>query len=171
MRAYRADSFSGLKIKSLRELKKIIPALKARGEKIVFTNGCFDLLHYGHVRYLAEAKRKGEILVVAVNSDASIRRIKGKGRPILGEKDRLGLIAALESVDYVILFNQDTPLEVIKALKPDVLIKGSDWNIKKIVGADFVSGYGGRVATVKLVPARSTTNLIRTIAKRFSDTN
>jgi rfaE bifunctional protein nucleotidyltransferase chain/domain len=196
MRDYRADSLSGLnpaprskfrtrlaqdkgqgftrsgvKIKNLRELKKIISRLKSRRKKIVFTNGCFDLLHYGHIKYLQEAKRKGDILVVAVNRDASVRRIKGKGRPILGEKDRLRLIAALESVDYVILFKQDTPLEVIKALKPDVLIKGSDWNIKKIVGADFVSGYGGRVATVKLAPGRSTTNLIKTIAKRFSNKN
>ena len=171
MRAYRADSFSGLKIKNLRELKKIISNLKSRRKKIVFTNGCFDLLHYGHVRYLEDAKKKGDILVVAVNSDASIRRIKGNNRPILGEKDRLSIIAALESVDYVISFNQDTPLKIIKALKPDVLIKGSDWNIKTMVGADFVLSYGGRVSTVKLIPSRSTTNLIKTIAQRFQKTN
>ncbi len=109
--------------------------------------------------------------MVGVNSDESLRRIKGKDRPILNEKDRLGIIAALGSVDYVISFNQDTPLKIIKALKPDVLIKGSDWNIKTIVGADFVFSYGGRVSTVKFIPGRSTTNLIKTIAQRFSKTS
>jgi D-beta-D-heptose 7-phosphate kinase/D-beta-D-heptose 1-phosphate adenosyltransferase len=171
MRNRRADSFSGLKIKNLAELKKIVSGLKSRHKKIVFTNGCFDLLHYGHIKYLEDAKRKGDILVVGVNSDQSLRRIKGNKRPILSEKDRLGIIAALGSVDYVNLFNQDTPIEIIKALKPDVLIKGSDWNIKTIVGADFVLSYGGRVSTVKLIPGRSTTSLIKTIAQRFSKTD
>jgi D-beta-D-heptose 7-phosphate kinase/D-beta-D-heptose 1-phosphate adenosyltransferase len=171
MRNYRADSFLGSKIKNLRELEKIISKLKAKRKKIVFTNGCFDLLHYGHVRYLEDSKRKGDILVVAINSDESIRRIKGKARPILNEKDRLSIIAALASVDYVISFNQNTPLKIIKALKPDVLIKGSDWNIQTIVGADFVLSYGGRVSTVKFIPGRSTTNLIKTIAQRFQKTN
>ncbi|MDD5155629.1 MAG: D-glycero-beta-D-manno-heptose 1-phosphate adenylyltransferase [Candidatus Omnitrophica bacterium] len=171
MRDHRADSFSGAKIKGLRELKRIISSLKSRRKKIVFTNGCFDLLHYGHTKYLEDAKRKGDILVVGLNSDDSVRRIKGQDRPILGEKDRLRIIAALESVDYVILFDQDTPLEIIKTLKPDVLIKGSDWNIGKIAGADFVLSHGGKVATVKLEPGRSTTNLIKTIAKRFRKTD
>lgn len=170
MRDYRADSFSGAKIKSLKPLKKIISRLKAKRKKIVFTNGCFDLLHYGHIRYLEDAKRKGNILVVAVNSDASVKRIKGDKRPVVSERQRLGIVAALASVDYVVLFNQDTPIQIIRALKPDILIKGADWDRKAIVGADFVLSYGGRVATVKLVPGCSTTNLIRTIAQRFSKT-
>jgi D-beta-D-heptose 7-phosphate kinase/D-beta-D-heptose 1-phosphate adenosyltransferase len=155
------------KIKSLGELKKIISGLKDRGKKIVFTNGCFDLLHYGHVRYLEDAKNKGDILVVAVNSNASVRRIKGGHRPIIDEKDRLKIIAALESVDYAVLFTEDTPLRIIRALKPDILVKGADWNKNKIVGSGFVLRHGGRVSSVKLVKGRSTTNLIRKIAQAF----
>lgn len=155
------------KIKNPRELKKIISRLKAKGKKIIFTNGCFDLLHYGHIKYLEDAKRKGDILVLAVNRDASVRRIKGNGRPIVNEKDRVRIVAALESVDYVVLFKEDTPLKIIKLLKPDILVKGADWNRNNIVGRDFVLSYGGRVSTVKLVKGRSTTNLIRKIAKVF----
>lgn len=155
------------KIKNLNALKKIILKLKKKGKKIVFTNGCFDLLHYGHVKYLEDAKRKGDVLIVAVNSDASLKKIKGNKRPIVNQKDRLSLIAALESVDYVVLFNKETPLEVIKELRPDILVKGADWDKKQIVGTDFVSGYGGRVSTVKLIKGRSTTNLIKKIVKIF----
>lgn len=155
------------KIKDLNELKKIISGLQDRGKKIVFTNGCFDLLHYGHVKYLEDAKTKGDILVVAVNSNASVRRIKGRHRPIVDEKDRLKIIAALESVDYAVLFKEDTPLETIKTLKPDILVKGADWNKNKIVGSDFVLKYGGKVSSLKLVKGRSTTNLIRKIAQAF----
>jgi len=169
MRHCRTDPVSGRKIKTAGELAGIIPRLKSQGKKIVFTNGCFDLLHYGHVRYLEDARRKGDILVVAVNSDASMRRIKGRCRPLVAARDRLGIIAGLESVDYVLLFNEDTPLKVIQALKPDVLVKGSDWNITSIVGADFVRCHGGKVATVTLCPGRSTTNLIKKIAKKFSE--
>lgn len=153
------------KIQDLRRLKKLISILKARRKKIVFTNGCFDLLHYGHVKYLEEAKGKGDYLVVAINSDASIRKIKGKRRPIVAEKDRLRIIAALESVDYVLLFNAETPLKIIKSLKPDILIKGRDWNKNNIVGSDNVLSYGGKVLTIKLAKGRSTTNLIRKIAQ------
>lgn len=141
--------------------------LKNKGAKVVFTNGCFDLLHYGHVKYLQEAKNKGDILIVAINSDASVRRIKGNSRPIIREKDRLRIVAALESVDYVVLFGEDSPLKVIRTLEPDILIKGADWQKLKIVGADFVIGGGGRVATLKLAKGRSTTNLIKKIAKGF----
>ncbi len=166
MRNGRAGSFSRVKIKSLKDLKKIISGLRAKNKKIVFTNGCFDILHYGHVKYLEDAKNKGDVLVVAVNSDKSIRRIKGTGRPVVKQQDRMGVIAALASVDYVTLFNQDTPIKVIQELKPDVLIKGSDWQKERIVGADFVCGYGGKVATVKLVAGHSTTKLINKIAQR-----
>jgi D-beta-D-heptose 7-phosphate kinase/D-beta-D-heptose 1-phosphate adenosyltransferase len=155
------------KVKNLAQLKRIISRLKITGKKIVFTNGCFDILHYGHAKYLEEAKRKGDILVVAVNSDSSVRKIKGNKRPLVNERCRLNLIAALESVDYVTLFNESTPLKVIKELKPDVLVKGADWNRNDIVGRDFVKGYGARVSTVRLVKGLSTTNLIRKITKAF----
>lgn len=155
------------KIKNLNALKKIILRLKAKGKKIVFTNGCFDLLHYGHVKYLEEAKGKGDILVVAINSDASVRKIKGNKRPVVTGKDRPSLIAALESVDYVVSFNEETPLKVIKELKPDILVKGADWDKKQIVGSDVVLTYGGKISTIKLIRGRSSTNLIKKIAKIF----
>lgn len=167
MRTNRAGSFLKSKIKSLDALIRIISKLRRQGKKIVFTNGCFDLLHYGHAKYLQDAKKKGDILIVAINSDESVRRIKGKQRPIVNEKDRLGLIAALESVDYVLLFKDQTPLRVIKTLKPDVLVKGADWDKDDIVGGDFILSRGGRIATIKLIKDRSTTNLIRKIAKVF----
>ncbi|HTZ11447.1 MAG TPA: D-glycero-beta-D-manno-heptose 1-phosphate adenylyltransferase [Candidatus Margulisiibacteriota bacterium] len=155
------------KIKGLKELKTIIPALKKRGKIIVFTNGCFDILHYGHAKYLEEAKDKGDILVVAVNSDSSVKKIKGENRPVVQEKDRLRLIAALESVDYALLFKELTPLKVIEVLKPDILVKGADWKNKGIVGGDLVKRCGGKVATIKLLSGRSTTNLIKKIASKF----
>ena len=155
------------KIKPLSSLKKIIAALRKRGKSIVFTNGCFDLLHYGHVKYLEEARAGGDILVVAVNSDASVRKIKGRKRPIVNERDRLKTVAALESVDYVVLFEEKTPIRVIKTIKPDILVKGADWNRDDIVGGNYISSLGGRVVTIKLVKNRSTTNLIRKIAKVF----
>lgn len=153
------------KIKSLKHLKKIIPGLKAQRKKIVFTNGCFDLLHYGHAKYLEGAKKRGDILVVAINSDVSIKKIKGSKRPIVNEKDRLGLVAGLQSVDYVLLFSEETPLRVIKELKPDILVKGADWNRRDIVGGKFVLSYGGEVVRLKLLKGRSTTNLIKKIAR------
>lgn len=167
MRANRAGRFLKEKIKNLSTLKKIISSHRKHGQRVVFTNGCFDLLHYGHVKYLEGAKAKGDILVVAINSDASVKKIKGSNRPIVNEKDRLSLIAALESVDYVVLFNEETPLRVIKELKPDILVKGADWNKADIVGRDFVFSYGGSVSTVKLAKGCSTTHLIKKIAKLF----
>jgi len=155
------------KIKRLSELKKIVAGLKRKGKRVVFTNGCFDLLHLGHVKYLEEAKKKGDILVVAVNSDSSIRRIKGKNRPIADEKHRISVIAALESVDFAFLFTEDTPLQVIKTLEPDVLVKGADWKKKDIIGGDLVLSYGGRVETVKSALGYSTTAIINKIAKTF----
>lgn len=157
------------KIKTLPRLSKIIRKLKKEKKRIVFTNGCFDILHYGHVQYLQDARRKGDVLVVAVNSDASIRRIKGASRPIVDEQDRVRVIAGLESVDYVVLFNEDTPLSVIRALKPQILVKGADWSVKDIVGRDIVRAYGGKVVTVNLIPGRSTTSLIKKIAENFSE--
>lgn len=165
MRTDRRRRLLNSKIKTAKELRRIISTLKKQGKRVVFTNGCFDLLHYGHAKYLQDAKSKGDILVVALNSDASVKKIKGKMRPIVNEKDRLRLIAALESVDYVTSFSENTPLKTIKSIKPDVLIKGADWPKKNIVGADFVSGLGGHVATIKLIKGRSTTGLIKKIAQ------
>ncbi|MDD5731242.1 MAG: D-glycero-beta-D-manno-heptose 1-phosphate adenylyltransferase [Candidatus Omnitrophica bacterium] len=167
MRTGRTGAVLEAKIKSLKPLRKITASLRSRGKKIVFTNGCFDLLHYGHVKYLQDAKAKGDILVVAINTDASVKKIKGPKRPIVGEKDRAKVIAALASVDYVTLFNEDTPLKTIRALKPDILVKGADWNKKAIVGSDLVSGYGGKVATINFIKGRSTTNLINKIAQNL----
>ena len=152
-----------MKIKTQAALQREITKLKRQGRKIVFTNGCFDLLHYGHAKYLQHAKDKGDILVVAVNSDASVRMIKGKKRPIVNEDNRLKLLSALESVDYLTLFKERTPMAVIKKVKPDILIKGADWNKSNIAGRDFVESYGGKVITIKLVKGLSTTNLIKKI--------
>ncbi|MDD5108969.1 MAG: D-glycero-beta-D-manno-heptose 1-phosphate adenylyltransferase [Candidatus Omnitrophica bacterium] len=158
----------GTKINSLSALKRKISGLKRKGKRIVFTNGCFDILHFGHIKYLQDAKNKGDYLVVAVNSDSSIKKIKAKNRPVIGQNDRLKTIAALASVDFVVLFNEDNPLKLIKALKPDILIKGADWDKSKIVGADFVDSYGGKVLTVNLVKGRSTSALIEKIVRNFS---
>ena len=161
----RSQHFLSAKIKTLNTLKELVEKLKKQGSKIVFTNGCFDILHYGHAKYLQDAKKAGDILVVGVNSDASIRKIKGKNRPVVDEKNRLGLLAALESIDYLTLFKEATPLRVIQEIKPDILVKGADWNKNNIVGSDFVLRYGGKVKTVKLVKGLSTTDLIKKIAR------
>ena len=159
---------SNSKVKTLSELKKISEKLRKNAKKIVFTNGCFDLLHLGHICYLEKAKKKGDILIVALNSDSSVRRIKGSKRPILPETDRARIIAALESVDYVVVFNEITPLKVIKALKPNVLIKGRDWKVDDIVGKDVVRSTGGRVATIPLLKGRSTKLIIKKVVRKFS---
>jgi len=168
MRNDRTGTLSGAKINSLARLKRILQRLRRNGKRIVFTNGCFDILHYGHVKYLQDARSKGDYLVVAVNSDASIKMIKAKNRPVIPQGDRLRTVAALGSVDFVVLFNEDNPLRLIKALKPDILIKGADWSKKKIIGADFVAGYGGKVLTVNLVKGRSTSAIIEKIVRDFS---
>jgi rfaE bifunctional protein nucleotidyltransferase chain/domain len=153
------------KIKTLPQLKKIIASYRSRGKKIVFTNGCFDILHAGHAQYLEDARKMGDALVVAVNSDSSVKAIKGSTRPIVAEEDRIRVIAALESVDFVVLFKETTPLRVIQVLKPDILVKGSDWDKNKIVGGDFITAHGGTVRTVRLLPGRSTSGLIKKIIR------
>lgn len=155
------------KIKTIHQLKKAATLLKAKGKRIVFTNGCFDLLHWGHAKYLEEAKKKGDILIVGINSDSSVKKLKGSNRPVTAEKQRTSLVAALESVNYVITFSQSTPLRLIKMLKPDVLVKGSDWKSKNIVGKKFVESYGGRVLTIPFVSELSSSKLIKKIAKKF----
>ncbi|MCR4848531.1 MAG: D-glycero-beta-D-manno-heptose 1-phosphate adenylyltransferase [Bacteroidales bacterium] len=132
----------------------------SQGLKVVFTNGCFDILHRGHVEYLAKAADMGDVLVVGLNTDASVRRLKGKGRPINNEEARALVLASLSFVDAVVLFDEDTPLELIKAVHPDVLVKGADYKPEEIVGADFVTSYGGTVATIPLVEGYSTTKII-----------
>ena len=133
---------------------------KRHGQKIVFTNGCFDVLHYGHVHYLLQAKALGDILVIGLNSDDSVRRLKGPTRPINGENERAFVLAALACVDYVTLFEEDTPEELIKDVRPDVLVKGGDYTLDNIVGADFVTQNGGTVTTIPFVEGFSSTRII-----------
>jgi D-beta-D-heptose 7-phosphate kinase/D-beta-D-heptose 1-phosphate adenosyltransferase len=154
----------------LRTLDQILIELqhhRAAGRKIVFTNGCFDLIHLGHVKYFQFAKRQGDLLVVAVNTDASIRRLKGPKRPIVGEVDRIGVLEELESIDYLLKFDDDTPLKLIEAIKPDVLVKGADYTKEQVVGWDVVEGYGGRVALAPLIDGKSTTSVIQRILEAY----
>ena len=151
------------KIKTRSKLKGIIRGLKKNGERIAFTNGCFDILHRGHVEYLEAAKRCADILIVALNSDKSIKRLKKAPRPIINEKGRAMTVAALESVDYVTIFEEVDPLKVIMELKPDILIKGGDWDVDKVVGKDFVESYGGIVKTIPYVQGYSTSAIIERI--------
>ncbi len=149
-------------------LKQILAEFRQKRKKIVFTNGCFDLLHVGHVKYLAKAKRMGDVLVVGLNSDPSVKRLKGKGRPILAQKDRGEILAALESVDYVTVFKEDTPFRLIKQVKPDILVKGADYGADNIIGAEFVRSYGGKVKTIPLVANKSTKSIIASILRRYA---
>ena len=153
------------KIKNAIALAKIISGLRSKRMKVVFTNGCFDIVHAGHIEYLSKARAMGDILVIGLNSDASVRRLKGKSRPINNQKDRAKVLSALSFVNYVTIFNEDTPERLIKKIEPDILVKGGDWQMKDIVGASFVKSYGGKVATVPFVKGFSTTSLI----KKMSD--
>ena len=156
------------KIVFLRALSRAARRERARGKRIVFTTGCFDLLHAGHVTLLERAKRQGDLLVVGLNSDRSVRLLKGPGRPLVPQRDRARLLAALTSVDYVVIFDQPTPARVIGQLLPDVLIKGADWAAGDIVGAAAVRRAGGRVVRLPLVKGRSTSQLIARIRSRDS---
>ncbi len=140
-------------------------AWRARGRRLVLTNGCFDLLHAGHLALLEAARREGDLLLVALNSDASVRRLKGEGRPIVEVDERAELLLALEAVDRVVVYEQDTPLEVVRALAPDVLVKGADWPQEAIVGGPEVLGAGGRVVRVPLLPGRSTSSIVERIRR------
>lgn len=155
-------------IKSLEELVSIRKELKKQNKKVVFTNGCFDILHAGHVDYITKAKEKGDVLIVAVNSDSSTKRLKGDARPIVPQNERAFIISSLKPVDYVFIFEEDTPYEVIKKIVPDVLVKGADWAPNKIVGKDIVEANGGKVETIKFVNDQSTTNIIKTVLDRFN---
>ncbi len=144
-------------------LDKLVSVRK--NKKIVFTNGCFDLLHIGHIKYLKEAKSKGDFLVVGINADASVKRLKGPTRPIQSETDRSEILAALEVVDATVIFTEDTPENLIKNIRPDVLVKGGDWKISQIVGGDFVQSYGGQVLSLMFIDGKSTTNIVSKIEK------
>lgn len=155
------------KIKSAPALKKIIISLKRRGKRIVFTNGCFDILHKGHIELFKKAKSLGDVLIVAINSDRSVRKIKGPKRPINTAKDRAFILSAIELIDFITIFEEVEPGRIIKELNPDVLVKGGDWKRKEIVGKNFVESKGGEVYSIPLIKGCSTSRLIEIIAKRF----
>ena len=153
------------KIVKLPTLKKTVARLRKKRCKVAFTNGCFDILHAGHVSYLQQAKKTNRVLIVGLNSDRSIQKIKGPKRPIVNEKARATLLAALACVDYVILFDEDTPLKLIETLKPDILIKGADWKGKGAVGSNAVQASGGKVEFIKFIRGFSSTDIIKRISQ------
>ena len=157
------------KIFSEGQLAEHLARLRRQGKRIVFTNGCFDLMHSGHVYMLAQAKTFGDILVVGMNTDASVKRLKGDNRPILDQASRLALLAALEVVDYLTLFEEDTPLALIRRLQPHILVKGGDWSPEAIVGKEVVEHAGGRVVAVRHQDGFSTTNLIERILVAYQE--
>lgn len=160
----RYDEAMTTKILPREELLSKLSNERAKGKRIVFTNGCFDLMHIGHTRYLQAAKAMGDVLVVGVNSDASVRTLdKAPDRPIVPEAQRAEVLAALGCVDYVVIFDESDPLQLITAVQPDVLVKGGDWTIDRIVGRDIVEARGGVVKTIPLVPGMSTTGLLQRI--------
>jgi D-beta-D-heptose 7-phosphate kinase/D-beta-D-heptose 1-phosphate adenosyltransferase len=155
------------KIKARKELLRIIKDLRAKGKRIVFTNGCFDLLHIGHIRYLEEARALGDFLVVGVNSDSSVRKLKGPQRPVLPEEERAEILSGLGCVDYITLFDEIDPLKLITSLHPHILVKGGDWTKGQIVGREVVERSGGEVVIIPFVKGVSTSNLIETILKKY----
>jgi rfaE bifunctional protein nucleotidyltransferase chain/domain len=156
------------KIKTLDAARDECNQMKESGKRIVFTNGCFDIIHPGHIRYLSAARELGDVLVVAINSDASVRIIKGPKRPILGQQARAELVAALECVDLVLVFDEDNPLRVIQKLLPDILVKGGDWAADEIIGSDVVKNAGGEVKRIPFVTGFSTTDIINRVVERYA---
>jgi len=156
------------KIKTVSELLPAIARHKQGGKKIVFTNGCYDLLHVGHVRCFKEARSLGDVLVVGLNSDRSVRALKGAPRPIVPEGERAEVLAALDCIDYVTIFDQDNPREIIAQVRPDILVKGGDWTVDTIVGRDIVESYGGKVLSLPLTAGVSTTAIVKNIASHLS---
>ncbi len=157
------------KILNGQELKEILERQRGAGKKIAFTNGCFDILHVGHVRYLREARRTGDLLVVGLNSDASVRAIKGESRPIVPQGERAEILASLLWVDYVTLFEETTPLKLIESLLPDTLVKGGDWREEAVVGREAVLSRGGRVVIVPFSEGASTTNIVEKIRRLYGN--
>jgi D-beta-D-heptose 7-phosphate kinase/D-beta-D-heptose 1-phosphate adenosyltransferase len=163
----RGHNDSEAKIKTLDVLAHLIAEEKRRGKTVVFTNGCFDLLHVGHVKYLQKARSFGDLLVLGLNSDASIRRLKGESRPLIGQEERAHILAALDCIDYVVLFDDDTPQRLIETLLPQVLVKGGDYTREGVVGHEAVEAAGGRVELVEFVDGKSTTNIIEQVLNRY----
>jgi rfaE bifunctional protein nucleotidyltransferase chain/domain len=159
------------KILDRKTLKERLDALRKEGKKIAFTNGCFDILHVGHVRYLKEARKKADILVLALNSDSSVRAIKGDKRPLVPEEERAEVLAGLECIDFVTIFSESTPLELICYLRPDALIKGGDWPEDKVVGRDEIKQWGGNVTLIPEVIGKSTTNIVDKIITVYCSGN
>jgi len=156
------------KIEDRKDLKKVVERLKKEGKRVVFTNGCFDLIHVGHTRYLEEAKKLGDILIVAVNSDQSVRAIKGNKRPIITEEERAEVLSALQCVDFVVIFDEPDPLNIISSLKPDVMVKGGDWSEDAIIGREVVESIGGKVVLIPEIKGSSTSSIIDKIVNRES---
>lgn len=154
---------------SVKELLRVLEPLREKGKKVVFTNGCFDILHAGHAHYLNECKKLGDLLVVGINSDASVRRLKGDKRPIVPLEMRAYLLSNLKAVDFVIPFEEDTPYNLIKEIRPDVLVKGGDWSLDRIVGRDVVESYGGRVLTIPFAFDISTTKIVEKIKELYCE--
>jgi len=157
----------GKKIQNFKNLKKVRLSLKKRGKKVVFTNGCFDLLHSGHVHLFREARKLGDVLIVAVNDDVSVQKIKGPRRPIFPLKERLEILEAIQFIDYLIPFYQETPRKVISSLLPDVLVKGGDWNMDEVVGREEVKTAGGKVVLIPPRPGQSTSQILSRVIKSF----
>ena len=153
------------KLISKARLKRLAQKLKKRRKTIVFTNGCFDILHAGHVEYLEQARKMGDVLVLGLNSDSSTRRLKGPGRPVNNQKDRAKVLSGLSSVDYICFFNEDTPIHLIRLVKPNFLVKGADWSITQIAGVKEIAGWGGKVKLIKLLKGKSTTNILNKVKR------
>lgn len=151
------------KIKTLPGLKRVLKNTEAKNKSVVFTNGCFDILHVGHINYLNRAKALGDILIIGLNSDKSIKKLKGESRPIVTQRNRALVLSALSAVDFIVIFNNLTPLSLIKAIKPDILVKGGDWKVKDIVGAKFVQSYEGVVKSLPYIRGFSTKSIIKKI--------
>jgi D-beta-D-heptose 7-phosphate kinase/D-beta-D-heptose 1-phosphate adenosyltransferase len=157
------------KIKTLKEIKKISQELKKNGKTIVFTNGCFDIIHPGHIKILKKAKSIGDVLIVGLNSDKSIKKIKGEKRPVIDQKGRSEILSSFWMIDYIVLFNEETPEKLIKVILPNFIVKGGDYKENEVAGRDIVEKYGGKVIIVPLYKKYSTTNLIRKINENFKD--
>ncbi len=154
-----------MEILSRENAVKLVEKLKKDGKKVVFTNGCFDILHIGHLRYLNEAKKCGDFLIVGVNSDSSVRRLKGSTRPINPEEDRAELLCGLKAVDYTVIFEEDTPVEIIRELKPSVHVKGGDYKKEELPETKVVESYGGKVKILSLIDGKSTSNVVKIISE------
>ncbi len=162
---------SNQKIYHRSELSFVLQQAKADGDVVVTTNGCFDVLHLGHLRYLQAARQLGDLLVVAINSDSSVRQLKGENRPLVPEEERAEMLAGLECVDYVVIFPESTPIDLLSELKPNIHVKGGDYKLEQLIERDVVEANGGKVIVGLNVPGKSTTNLIEVICDRYGDTD